>query len=115
METIHTEFDKEINAYIVNFPSRVVLDVLKLWGSIFSEELEGQSGKVGLLLNTNAHDFDSIECLKWLKEYLTKETVVVSHVSRVAFVQPAEYRSPEVISKSEAYFANIEDAMEWLN
>jgi hypothetical protein len=115
MEKIRTEFDLNIDAYVVYLPPLVTLKTLKMWGSEFLMKLERKPNKIGLLFDTSAHNFESIECLKWVKEFFSIEPVIVDHINRVAFVQPTEYRSPEVVSESEAYFVSNQDARKWLH
>ncbi len=67
---------------------------------------------MALLLDTNKHQFESIECLKFLRDLISNE--VIHRLSSVAFVQPREYRTPEVPSSTEGYFDNFEDAYTWL-
>jgi hypothetical protein len=114
VDSIRTEFDPDIDAYIVSLPNRISLAALRTWGSVLLAELEGRSGKTGLLFDSNRHDFESIDCLKWLKAFFTGEDLLSSRIDRVAFVQPPEYRSPEIVGESEAYFAHVEDAKTWL-
>jgi Ulp1 family protease len=66
------------------------------------------------LLDTNTHDFESIECLKWLNDFFRKELNIAATIRRVAFVQPKKYRNPEIINASVAYFEKVKDAREWL-
>jgi hypothetical protein len=111
---IRTEFDANINSYMVTFPSFVTLEALQIWGAAFSVELGRQSGLSDLLLDTNTHDFESIECLKWLNDFFRKELNIAATIRRVAFVQPKKYRNPEIINASVAYFEKVKDAREWL-
>lgn len=114
MNQVHTEYRQEIGAYLVGFPSEVSLNALKMWGSEFTLELQARSGPAGLLLDTNSHDFESTDCLKWLREFFTDEPVVRREINRVAFVQPAQYRMSGIVNESEAYFSTVKEAYEWL-
>lgn len=87
---------------------------MKSWGVEFKNKLNGKSG-LCLLLDTNSHDFESVECLKWLREFLTQEKVLTQAIIKVAFVQPETYRASEVISDSVAYFNDSDSARKWLN
>jgi hypothetical protein len=100
---------------VVKLPRRVSLETLQKWGSEFIQELQIQHSDVGLLFNTNTHDFESIDCLKWLRKFFSEEHVVKNSISRVAFVQPIQYRRPEVVNRSVAYFATVHDAYHWLS
>lgn len=114
MQLIRTEFDAYINSYIVTFPGFVTLKALQTWGSEFLAELGRRPDPSGLLLDSNAHAFESIECLKWLNVFFNEELKIAAAIRRVAFVQPITYRSPEVISESVAFFEKVQDAREWL-
>jgi hypothetical protein len=114
MDHIYMEYDQEIESYLVSFPREVLLNALETWGSDFMQELCERSDQVGLLVDTNTHNFESIACLKWLKNFLTEEPVVTIGINRVAFVQPVQYRMPEVVTESEAYFSTCKEAYEWL-
>ena len=57
--------------------------------------------------------FESVECLKWLRELFTREPADVSGINSAPFVQPIEYRRPKICCKPEAYFANLQDARDW--
>lgn len=110
------KFDQELNAIIVNMPKVITLDILKKWRKIFLELLVKRHAnkKVALSLDTNRHDFESIECIKLLRELLSKNMHVNQSISRIAFVQPVNYREPEIVNSTEAYFSQAEDAQEWL-
>jgi hypothetical protein len=115
MSQIHTEYCQEIGSYLVRFPSQISLNALKVWGSEFALQLQERPAPAGLLLDTNTHEFESVDCLKWLKGFLTERAVLRSGISRVAFVQPGQYRMPEVVTESEAYFLTVKEAYEWLS
>ena len=104
---IHTDYHSDIESYVVSLPGGVSYSALKNWGIEFIRELQTRSGTAALLFNTNAHNFESIDCLKWLREFFAKEDVFTSTIRRVAFVQPIQYRSPEVVSDTEAYFSTV--------
>ncbi len=110
---ISLKFDTEIKCFVVIFPELVTLQSLKRWGQQFVDELNGKEG-VGLLIDTGPHNFESIDCLKWLKEFLTQVPEVGQSIKRVAFVSPAHYRQPEIVNSREAYFSDISDARIWL-
>ncbi len=113
-ECIYTMYHPVIESYLVRLPDRVTLHALQQWGAAFMQELEGQAGPVGLLFDTHTHNFESIDCLRWLKAFFTETLAAESSIDRVAFVQPLAYRQPEVVSASEAYFATAQDAQAWL-
>lgn len=104
---------KEADCYVVTFPDYIFLESMKNWGSEIKQKLDGGKG-LSMLVDTNSHNFESVECLKWFREFLTQEDVVTQAISKVAFVQPETYRAPEVVSDHEAYFADINSARKWL-
>jgi hypothetical protein len=105
---------KEVDCYVVRFPDHITLESLRKWGREFKIELAGRRG-FGLLLDTNRHDFESVACLKWLRDYLTQDDVVKQAISKVAFVQPEAYGVSQVVSDYEAYFHDPASAKKWLN
>ncbi len=66
---IQTRFDAGLDAFVVKFPEFVTLSCLRDWGDVFLLELESHSNNVALLLDTNQHNFESVECLKWLRSF----------------------------------------------
>lgn len=111
---VQTRFDSRLDAFVVTFPEFVTLHCLREWGEAFPLELERHSNDVALLLDTNQHNFESVECLKWLRTFLMGEPSVESNIYRVAFIQPSEYRNAEVVSNGEAYFTHMKEAQRWL-
>jgi hypothetical protein len=114
MSQVETEYCHEIESYWVRLPHHVSLNALEIWGSRFTLQLQKQSAPAGLLLDTNTHDFESVHCLKWLRQFFSESAAVRSGINRVAFVQPAQCRMPEVVTDSEAYFMTVEEAYKWL-
>lgn len=105
-------FKKEIDFYLVTFPDYITLKCLKKWGGEIKAELE-TSGSFGMLIDTNMHNFESIECLKWLRQFLS-DLVSIKCITIIAFIQPDTYRAPEVVSDKEAYFSDTDSAKKWL-
>lgn len=65
------------------------------------------------MLDTNRHHFESIACLKLLRDGLG-DAQISNRVLRLAAVQPTQYREPGVVGPNEAYFSDIDDAYTWL-
>lgn len=105
-------FKKEIDCYLVTFPDYITLECLKNWGGKIKTEFE-KSFSFGMLIDTSTHNFESIECLKWLRQFLS-DLVSKKCITIIAFIQPEAYREPEVVSDKEAYFSNIDSAKKWL-
>jgi len=113
---IETRYDSEINAYIVRMPDFISFNDLKQWKDEFLSslnEIKGQE-KSAILLDTNNHQFESVKCLKLLRE-LFAEPQVKHCIKRTAFVGPSQYREPEIIDFTEGYFSNYEEAYRWLS
>lgn len=115
-DEIESKYDEAMGAYLVSFPEHVTYEALSKWGVEFQEILvsRGQQKPEALLLDSNKHDFETIECLKFLREILTQFANMKNGICKIAFVQPTNYRKPEVVSLSEAYFASAEEAKSWL-
>ncbi len=95
-------------------PEHITLELLKGWRKNFLLTLEKKiiRKNMALLIDTNKHQFESIACLKLLRDLISNE--VIHRLSSVAFVQPRKYRIPEIPSSTEGYFDNFEDAYSWL-
>lgn len=113
---IQTKFDREINAFIVSMPEFITLEALKAWNREFLTLLCDRTGseKAALLLDTNRHAFESAACLKLLRDLLANHRQISTNISRVAFVQPGQYREPGIVSPVEAYFSQFREAYNWL-
>ncbi len=111
---INTTFEHNINAYIVHMPENITFEELSFWSKEFLQSLsKSKSEKCTLLLDTNRHQFESIASLKLLRDILSDEKV--KHcISKFAFIQPRQYREPNIISPKEGYFTNFEDAYRWI-
>ena len=113
---INTKFNNEINAFIVLMPEYITLNELHRWKKEFLKSLYERAGneKVALLMDMNTHQFESIESLKLLRNLLSNELKFKNNISKVAFVQPRQYRVHEITSPTEAYFSHFEEAHNWL-
>ena len=97
-------------------PDFVTLEMIEEWKARFDNKLKKNrnSGNFALLFDTNMHNFESIQCLKSLREYFTDNTVIKSRFSKTALVAPASFMAPKIKSEVEAYFDNFEQAYKWL-
>ena len=113
---IDTNYDDEISAFVARMPEYITFKELKQWRTEFLASLDKIVGheRVALLINTNTHQFESITCLKLLRDLLSSEPQVKHCISRVAFVQPRQYREPSIWSSNEGYFSCFKDAYCWL-
>ena len=111
-----SKYDEAMGVYFVSFPDHVSYEALSKWSIEFQEMLvsRGHQKPEALLLDSNKHDFESIECLKFLREILTQFTNMKNGLYKIAFVQPANYRNPEIVDLKEAYFSSTEEAKSWL-
>ncbi len=112
---ISTKYDKHLDCVVVQFPSYVTEIQIRDWIPEFLESLvQNELAASDLLLDTNRHNFENTYCLKLLRETLTGNPVVLRALARVAFVQPLSVRVPTVVSNTEAYFCEFDDALEAL-
>lgn len=113
---ITIEWDDRINCYVVRMRGRITLDMLADWKTKFDGLLDASSRppRFSLLIDTGAHDFESVECLRFLREYLSNQSVLGTRLRRGAFVAPAPYVAPHVTSTAEAYFNDFHEAYRWI-
>ena len=116
VDGIDTTFDDGLNTFIVHFPGDVTHSMLAAWACFFRAELQQHRFRKGvsILLDSNRHRFESIACLQFLRHFLEEVTGTGGGVGRVAFVQPVQYRCPEIVSRREAYFSTVSEAKSWL-
>lgn len=68
-------------------------------------ELQGvQIQHVAEALDTNKHQFESIQCLKNIREFFVTNPVIQSNGVKAAFVQSYEYMRSHVKSENEPPF-----------
>jgi len=113
---IQVSYDKNINGYVVKMPEFVSLITIEEWRNKFALYLKflPLSQKFAMLIDTNKHEFESIQCLKSLRDFFTANAEVQSKCVKVAFVQPKSYMEPCIKSEIEGYFENFEEAYKWL-
>lgn len=112
---INTTFDNNVNSFIVRMPEEITFEALKLWEEEFLKSVSkrGKNKNISLLIDTNKHKFKSIECLKLLRNILSSADIKCCF-SKFAFIQPKQYREPNIDSSKEGYFINFENAYCWL-
>lgn len=110
---IENSYFKSANIFLIQLPDFVTLNALKSWSERFISVLKAQS-EVAVVLDTGSHNFESIECLKYLKSFLMEDPVVIRHVVKIAFVSPKGHRPAEIVSEVEAYFSEQDDALQWI-
>lgn len=67
-----------------------------------------------VLWDTGAHEFDSIECLKYCRSFLSFPALV-SQCVRLVTVAPSQYMKSEIKSNKEASFNCYDEAYAWLH
>ena len=112
---IEIHFDEAIAAYIVRFPDWVELQALKAAKLRFEKLLaEATSNRTfSLLLDTGPHEFESIECRRYVRDFLSIEALA-ERCRKFANVKPKSYGLGEIVSDTEASFNTYSDAYEWL-
>lgn len=113
---IEYHFDRNIAGYVISMPEFIDLDTIEQWINSFEQELNTLTAnqRLIMLVDTNQHEFESVQCLKRLRDFFTGNTVIKANGLRVAFVQPTEYRMPNIKSESEAYFSSRDAVYAWL-
>jgi len=113
---IQVSYDEIVKGYIIKMPELVSLNAIEEWKKEFSVDLNSLplSQRFVMLIDTNKHEFESIQCLKSLRDFFTTNADVQSKCVKVAFVQPKEYIEPCIKSEIEGYFGNYEEAYKWL-
>jgi len=113
---IQTKYDKLIKGYVVSMPESISLVAIEEWKESIGTDLRllPNNQKVVMLIDTNKHQFESIKCLKILRELFTNNEVLQSNGVKAAFVQPQSHMEPHIKSEHEAYFDNVSSAYKWL-
>ena len=113
---IQVKFDEKLKGYIVSMPDFISLSAIEEWKDRFDIDLISipSDQQARLLIDTNQHQFESIQCLKSLREFFANNSVIQSNGVKVAFVQPANFVEPQIRSEREAYFESFEEAYKWL-
>jgi len=113
---IKISFDESINSYIIKFPDLVELGALKKAKTDFNKLLtkNSQRHKFSLLFDTGAHEFESIECLKYVRTFLSIQPLI-ENCHKFASVVPESFTKAEVKSDKEASFNNYSEAYCWLS
>ncbi len=110
--SIHIDFDPHINGYLITMPESISLSAIEEWKVRFNQELKSVSHHqaIIMLIDTNQHQFESVQCLKSLRDFFSTSPVIQSNGVKVAFVQPENFMQPHVKSASEAYFTDYKKA-----
>ena len=87
---IEFNFYKRINGYAVAMQDFVMLDMIEEWKSRFDQNVIAIQSSIrsALILDTNMRNFESIQCLKILREYLIDIKALKSKFSMTALIPP---------------------------
>ena len=113
-DNISMKYDTDLNAFIVRMPAEIFFDQLRDWRKQVFISLESGSvpDKFSILLDTNLHRFESIDCLRLIRHLLSNE--IIHRIAFAAFVKPANVPVPESEHPQERYFDDYESAYAWL-
>ena len=101
---IVTDFREDINTIIIRMPEKISLALLQQWKNELLDLLENEKRQgLSLLMDTNTHNFESIDCLKFFRDLLLNNSVVKKYIIRAAFVTPKKFRQPEIVSIPEIW------------
>jgi hypothetical protein len=113
---IQVLYNEKISGHVIQISEFVSLNALEEWKKRVGLDLKslpfGQ--RVVMLMDTNRHEFESLQYLKKLRDFFTTNVVIQSNGIKVASVQPKIYLEPHIISKVEAYFESVEEVYKWL-
>ena len=79
---------------------------------LFKEITSCQSSS--LLINIGAHNFESIEMLKKLKDTFDLEINQLDHFKKIAFLHPPDFKNKSENEERYNFFSNREEAEKWL-
>jgi len=93
----------------------VELEALKKAKAKFENLLakNAQIEEFSLLFDTGAHEFESVECLKYVRTFLSIQSLL-EKCQKFASVAPANYVKAEIKSDTEATFNEYFEAYDWL-
>ena len=116
MKQIEIHFNEEINGYVITMPNWVTIEMLKNWKVRLDKKLveSPQTSRFSLLIDTGKHEFESVDCLRFLREYLSGNPEFKNRAEKCAFVAPQKYVTPHVESNLEAYFNDFQEGYKWL-
>ncbi|MFC1609879.1 hypothetical protein ACFL6C_02885 [Myxococcota bacterium] len=112
-QRISIRYDVPLRRYVISMPDHVTLAAIEDLTERFLSALGTHDAEYGLLIDTNKHNFESIACLKALREMLEAPQVATSCLA-VAFVAPRQYREPHIASDQEGYFDEVDATHAWL-
>ena len=115
MASIEVKVLDGILGYKVLLPEFITSKSLIELQDILSRKLEKEPiVNYCLLLDSNAHEFESIETMKQLRDVLSLFTMDTEGLKTIAFVKPKEHGGKTIVSPNEAYFNDCCEALIWL-
>ncbi len=115
MANIEIKLLDGILGYKVLLPELITSKSLIELRDILSQKLEEeQIDNYCLLVDSNAHEFESIETMKQLRDVLSSFTIEIEGLKTIAFVRPKERGGKSITSPNEAYFNDCNEALSWL-
>ncbi|MBT8386197.1 MAG: hypothetical protein KJO12_02195 [Ignavibacteria bacterium] len=67
-----------------------------------------------LIINIGAHNFESIEVIKELKNKLIQAELTMKRFKKIAIIHPPEFRNKSEDEERYNYFSNNNEAVNWL-
>lgn len=67
-----------------------------------------------LIINIGAHNFDSIEVMKRLKDRLNLEKNTLNRFKKIAFLYPSGFKNKSENEDRYNFFSNKKEAVNWL-
>jgi len=113
---VEVTYDTAMGGVVVSLPQFITMAALEgLQERLASRVAAGVlDGARRLLVDTNQHDFESVACIRALRDAL-EGAGIGNGCWRVGFVAPAEHRASTVVSDREAYFNDVAAARAWLS
>ena len=67
-----------------------------------------------LIINIGAHNFESIEVIKELKNRLIQAELTLKRFKKIAIIHPHDFRNKSEDEERYNYFSNNKEAVNWL-
>lgn len=107
--------DPDLRGLWLSMPEVITLRVIQDLRRRLARHLAAlpSDNETNILIDTNQHAFESLACIKAFRDAL-EQSGIAERGCRVAFVTPAKYRAPQIVSEREAYFSDVAAARAWL-
>jgi hypothetical protein len=67
-----------------------------------------------LIINIGAHNFESIEVIKELKNRLIQAELTLKRFKKIAIIHPPDFRNTSEDEERYNYFSNNKEAVNWV-